>query len=169
VWAAGLAVTCGACIHGRDIELPAVHGVLIDKETQQPVAGAEVFRHWTGRALGGPHVSPWIYSTPDWVTTDAQGRFSFPEVTVWENLAWWSSSYEVGFWVVDDRYGAPIVVYQSEGPEGLTLQVEKDGNEVRHRRSLDPASPCGFNTRREGFLRCCTLLYPTEKCAEWRD
>jgi hypothetical protein len=168
VSAAALAVTCGACIHGRDIELPPVQGVLIDKQSQQPVAGAELFRSWTGGQPTLPHGSPWIPSTPDWVTTDAEGRFSFPEVTARENLPWWAWSKDVWFIAVDDRYGAAIA-HPAKGSEALTLEIERDGREIAHGRSLDPGSTCGFNTRREGFWRCCTLLYPENKCEEWKE
>ncbi len=65
--------------------LAAVDGQLVDRESREPIAGAQVFQVYRG--AGAPGADPSVYTTR-WTQTDARGRFIFvseiaPSARMW--------------------------------------------------------------------------------------
>lgn len=160
-----VALLWGTCFIGRDIEGPEQRGVLVDRRTRKPIAGAEIFRcirkgDVIRQLLAvGSHGGHWD-DAYDWTTTDSQGRFRFEEYDAWENAYWLAWREGIFFAALDPCFGDVGTVFE-ETLEGGELMLGVEPN---------PAgrwSPIGAPSRSPAYQRWLAVLDrgPAEECA----
>jgi hypothetical protein len=82
--------------------LPAVEGRVVDADTGEPVAFAEVFEWWHGAGrMGGPQ--PVLHAR--WTTADEAGRFGFDRDFVASLRLWFLKAYGPSYSFFAPRYG----------------------------------------------------------------
>jgi hypothetical protein len=78
------------------MRIPPVHGIILDKDTGKPIAGAEIFRVGSSTPFFGLADYPYMGWAPSFTVSDSQGRFFFPAVNgrlgereaVWLDFLW---------------------------------------------------------------------------------
>lgn len=157
----------------RPIGLPRIAGTVVDKRTQEPVQGAEVFVAYdlSYHPIGAFH-SQWVSYARRWVTTDAEGRFDFDPVCFW---AVGSKDIEppLNVHVLHRDFGylsAEVPRERDRWAEELLVEIEPDEYTLRliHDPRLGSGRVCDGMAPDE-FVRCCEVAYGSvEACRHTR-
>ena len=153
----------------RVVHTPEIAGRVIDHETREPVAGAEVFVGRYALTPGFPHDIPTFFATR-WTTTDADGRFRLAaeETPVPKSLQRSKLFEEMGPWitVIHPAYGRA----QNAGKIGddygnieWEAVVDRRTFEALARRERSSVVCGRFD--RAGYIHCCDVFYgPDHVC-----
>jgi hypothetical protein len=108
-----LAASLAGCLPGPGaIVLAPAAGRVSDRDTQAPIAGAQVIEWWRGAGRGG---GPQPTYHARFATSDAEGRFAFPRALAPSPRMWLLRTYPPTFGFYHPRYG---LVRGGEAPEG---------------------------------------------------
>jgi hypothetical protein len=111
------------------IRLAAVDGRLVDRESREPIAGAEVFQVYFG--AGAPGADPRVY-TSRWTQTDARGQFAFGSEISPSARMWILKTYGPRYDFYHPEYGLV------RGPTTETAEVVLEGSlEQAEQRRMD--------------------------------
>lgn len=103
------------------IRLAEIEGRLVDRESREPIAGAEIFQIYRGG--GAPGADPRIYHSR-WTRTDGEGRFFFASTLSPSARMWLLATYGPRYDFYHPAYG--LVRGPSTDAARLTLQGSLD-------------------------------------------
>ena len=100
--AVALLAVSGCALGLGPFVLPSVEGRLIDQQSQEPIADAEILQVYRGSGTGGAE-PPVVLSR--WARTDREGSFSFPSKIISSPRVWFLETYGPRYDFYHPAYG----------------------------------------------------------------
>jgi len=135
--------------------LAEVDGQLIDRDSQQPIAGAEIFQVYRGG--GAPGSDPTVYSSR-WTQTDALGSFHFASQIAPSARMWVLRTYGPRYDFYHPEYG--LVRGPTTDEAEVTLEASRDQAEQRR---MDLQVFCNSTADDPGSRRLRDIACPTRE------
>ena len=147
-----LLVPAGCVPSPGPVRLAAVEGRLIDRESGEPIAGAEIFQIYRG--AGAPGADPRVYSSR-WTQTDARGHFVFGSEVSFSARMWILRTYGPRYDFYHPEYGLV------RGPTTEEAEVVLQGSlEQVEQRRMDLQVFCSSIADDPGSRRLRELACP---------
>lgn len=120
------------------IRLAAVDGRLVDRDSREPIAGAQIFQVYRG--AGAPGADPRVYGSR-WTQTDARGHFVFGSEISPSARMWFLKTYGPRYDFYHPQYGLV------RGPTTEAAEVVLEGSlDQAEQRLMDLQVFCHSST-----------------------
>jgi hypothetical protein len=137
---------CGSLV------LPSVEGRLVDRDSEQPIADAEIVQVYRGSGTGGAE-PPVVFSR--WTRTDSEGSFSFPSKMTSSPRVWFLEVYDPRYDFYHPAYGLV------RGPSTDAAYVSLEGSlDQAEQRLMDLQVFCSSKADDPGGAHLRTIACP---------